>query len=288
MDVQELKFLLKLLGCNDYRGSLADVKPNPKTTGPQLRNLCRQLGDRELIACTEEITKLAISPAGKSLLASDISQFPVTATELKVLHMSANKSITPGQLKTIPAAQRQALIRDLIARGFLKIEDKKIKEVWLTERGKTYLRDECSPSGNNPAFSGKQLNHYLKFIRKFVSIPSAEPERFTVPNSNPSDRLNEKLSDTNILTDILADILQSIQELDRQIGSKNYLPIFYLRDRWQSTLSREELDTALYQLQRSDRISLSALQEGSGYTLEQLEAGIPREFGGALFFIIVN
>ncbi len=280
MDVQELKFLLKLLGCTEYRGALADVKPNPKTTVPQLRNLCRQLGDRELIACTEEVLKFTISPAGKSLLASDTSQFPVTETELKVLQTSAKKSMTPGKLKMIPAAQRQALILDLIQRGFLKIEDRKIKEVWLTERGKTYLRDECSPSGNNPVFSGKQLTHYLQFIRKSIATPIAPSDRSKSVNSVSKDSHPEKLEDT--------DILQAIQALDRQLGSKNYLPIFHLRDRLQPPLSREELDTALYRLQRSDRISLSALQEGSNYTPEQLDAGIHREFGGSLFFIIVN
>ncbi|MGB7059636.1 MAG: hypothetical protein WBD58_18175, partial [Geitlerinemataceae cyanobacterium] len=68
----------------------------------------------------------------------------------------------------------------------------------------------------------------------------------------------------------------------------NYLPIYHLRQQLQPPLSREELDRSLYQLQRDDTIELSSLQEAIHYTSEQIDAGIPQQIGGPLFFIIRN
>ena len=79
-----------------------------------------------------------------------------------------------------------------------------------------------------------------------------------------------------------------IQNLDRELATDNYLPIFYLRQKLQPPLSREEVDQALYRLQRNDKIELSSLQEAIAYTPEQIEAGIPQDIGGPLFFIIVT
>ena len=81
-------------------------------------------------------------------------------------------------------------------------------------------------------------------------------------------------------------LLQSIQTLDNELGTANYLPIFHLRQQWPD-LDREDLDRLLYQLQRQDAIELSSLQESLAYTAEQRAAGIPQEIGGPLFFISV-
>ena len=82
------------------------------------------------------------------------------------------------------------------------------------------------------------------------------------------------------------EILEIIRGLDRQFRTDNYLPIFHLRERLQPPLSREELDRALYRLERNDLIELSALQEVRAYTPEQIDAGIPQNVGGHLFFIM--
>lgn len=76
--------------------------------------------------------------------------------------------------------------------------------------------------------------------------------------------------------------MQIIRDLDRQLGTDNYLPIFHLRQKFQPPLSREQLDQLLYRLQRNDRIDLSSLQEVSAYTPEQIDAGIPQDIGGPL------
>ena len=36
----ELKFLLKLLGCNDYRGKVTDLSPSSKTSAAERDRIC--------------------------------------------------------------------------------------------------------------------------------------------------------------------------------------------------------------------------------------------------------
>lgn len=51
METQELKFLLKLIGRDNYRGKIADLKPNSKTTVAKTQSICCSLRDRELLDC---------------------------------------------------------------------------------------------------------------------------------------------------------------------------------------------------------------------------------------------
>ena len=64
MEVQELKFLLKLISKDNYRGKIQDLKPNSKTPISKTRSICRDLCDREYVACSETITKIKINSAG--------------------------------------------------------------------------------------------------------------------------------------------------------------------------------------------------------------------------------
>ncbi|NEP40021.1 MAG: hypothetical protein F6K35_12565 [Okeania sp. SIO2H7] len=83
------------------------------------------------------------------------------------------------------------------------------------------------------------------------------------------------------------EILEVIKTLDYEHGTDNYLPIYLYRGAL-PTLTRKEQDNALYHLAASDRIELSTLQEVRAYTPEQVDAGIPQDIGGRLFFIIVE
>ncbi len=58
MEVQELKFLLDLLGFPDYRAAITQIKPNPKTKAAERDSLCRTLCDRQLVGYAEEILSL--------------------------------------------------------------------------------------------------------------------------------------------------------------------------------------------------------------------------------------
>lgn len=272
MKVSELKFLLKLLGSPNYRSPLSDLKIGEKTSVTERERLCRDLANRELVAYRSEIQKFKLDAPGKSLLKFDTDDLPITDLELQVLEASKHGTITPAQTK-IPTKTRQSLIQGLAERGLIKVTEEKIKDVWLTDRGQLYLRDECSPNGNTP-ISLNLLNNYLRFLRKAISVEgSLPPSSLTAPAAG-------QLSDHQILS--------IIQDLDRELATDNYLPIFYLREKVQPPLSRDGLDQLLYHLQRSDQIELSALQETTAYTPEQIETGIPQAIGGPLFFITVS
>jgi hypothetical protein len=273
MDLQELKCLLKLLGKPDYRAAVKEIKPNDKTRLSDVYKICRRLLDRDLIGCSEEITKIQIAPPGKTLLKLEVPGLP--SQELTILKACQKEAIAPNKINIKPAKRRDEFIDSLVERGLLKVAENKIKQVWLTETGKEFLAYEYNPKGITLAISLDLLNNYLCFLRKNLS--SAEP------SSAPSQKTETAASKP---TD--AEILEAIVNLDRELGTENYLPIFYLREKFQPPLSREELDRSLYRLQKQDKIELSSLQEAIHYTPEQIKAGIPQDSGGPLFFAIVN
>jgi hypothetical protein len=290
METKKLKFLLKLLGFPDYRApvsSSSPVKPTSKTRLSELERICRELRDRDLVGCTEEITKIKIAPPGKSLLQLDPTGLPITPQELKILKACEKGTITPSQIKLTPAKTRDSLIDSLATRGFIEAAQTKITDVWLTELGKEYLREEYSPSGYQPIVSLDMLNNYLCFMRKFMS---RELQASTVQNVGASTLTTSPAPVTRQLTSPPSDeeIVQIIRNLDRKMGTNNYLPIFHLREELQPPFSKEELDQALYRLEQQDKIELSSLQEVRGYTSEQINTGIIQDIGGPLFFIIVT
>lgn len=284
MDTNELKFVLKLLGCENYRALLsASLFSSFKS---EKNKICRDLGDRELVDYSREIATVKILPPGDALLKLEPAELPITDKERKVLDKlsKATGKITPSEITSLKAAERSEILKSLNERGLIAAEIKIQRtkaEVWLTARGIEYLRDEYSPNkGSNPVISLELLNNYLRFLRKNLRV---KPEPVTA-----SSPLDEKSGVETIINPSDEEILRIIEKLDRELGTENYLPIFHLRQKLQPPLSREELDQALYRLQKTDKIDLSALQEVSAYTPEQIDAGIPQNIGGQLFFIIVN
>ena len=160
----------------------------------------------------------------------------------------------------------------------IEIKMKRLKaEVWLTERGIEVLRDEYNPEGKaNIDFN--LLGNYVRFLRKNLRFKS---EQVSTP-----DHVESHFDITSNISD--EEILETIKKLDQELGTENYLPIFHLRQKLQPPLLRDDLDQALYRLQKSDKIDFSTLQEVSAYTPEQIDAGIPQNIGGQLFFLIVN
>ncbi len=276
MDTNELKFVLKLLGFTDYRAGL-NAFDSFKT---EKNKICKALGDRELVDYTREITTVKILPPGQAVLKNP-GEVPIKDKELKVLEKIGNASakIAPSKITSPKAAERDAILEILSDRGLIEAERgiKRAKaEVWLTERGIEYLRDDYIPNkGSNPAISLELLGNYLRFLRKTLRV---KPE--PVSTALPVDIADKEISDE--------EILQIIEKLDREKGTDNYLPIFHLREKLQPPFSRDELDKALYRLQASDRIDLSSLLDPTPYTTEQIDAGILQKVGGSLFFITVN
>jgi len=271
MEAIELKFMLKLLEFTGYRAAISKIKPNSSTKASERDSICKKLCDRQLVACVEEVAKLTIAPPGKGLLELEPSELPVTAVELKALK-ACTKGIINSSDTGIKAAARQAVLQSLVERGFIKAVKTKITEVWLTERGQEFLLSEYE-SNSTATISLKMVSDYLRFMRKSVQKQETlESATESAPAISPSDE----------------EILQLIRDLDQQLRTDNYLPIFHLREKLQPPLSREELDLALYRLERNNLIELSALQEVIAYTPEQIDAGIPQNIGGRLFFIIVE
>jgi hypothetical protein len=282
MDTNELKFLLKLLGCSDYRSSLSS---SSFKAFKGKEKICQNLGDRELIDFSREIAAVKILPPAQALLKADTDQLPLKPNELKVLESisKASGKITPSKInvKSVKSGERDAILQSFYEKGLIEadIKIKKTKaEVWLTERGIEYLRDDYSPKGA-ANISLDLLNNYLRFLRKSLH---GKPEQ--VPTPAPTKQESAAVTIIN-LTD--EEILQTIRRLDQQLGSDNYLPIFHLRQKLQPPLSREELDKALYRLEEADQIELSTLAEPGDYSPEQVDAGIPQISGGSLFFITV-
>ncbi|MGB3509000.1 MAG: hypothetical protein WBA93_07125 [Microcoleaceae cyanobacterium] len=272
MDVKELKFLLKLLGYKNYIVSINKIQPEVGIKTSERDEICYRLRDRGFVNFTAEVTKFNIEAKGKSLLNGKKAAQSLTDEELKVLKASANGVISPGETG-IASTYRQAVIQDLLDRGLIKTFDQKIKEVWLTEQGKKFLCQEYSSRSNAKEISLKMLSDYLQLMRTYQSPSSPRQEKqefFKVSNNKPTD----------------SEILAVIRDLDKTLGTDNYLPIFHLRQKLQPPLSREELDRALYRLEQNDQIELSSLQEVKFYTPEQVETGIPQDIGGRLFFII--
>jgi hypothetical protein len=273
MKASELKFVLKLLGNPpSYRMALTEMKTPPKAGDRE--KLCRELGDRELVAYSTEIQRFRIEPPGKALLRLKAVELPVTEAELRILQACRQGSCTIAGLKSL-GDELQPTLRGLCDRGLIKATSEKIREVWLTDRGKLYLRDDCTPTGT-ATISLNLLNNYLRFLRKPLEL-IATPTLLGAPLQPAPPPTLGSLSDE--------DLLALITSLDHELGTENYLPIFHLRDKLRYSLSRDQLDEALYRLQRHDRIELSALQEAIAYTPEQIEAGIPQAIGGCLFFI---
>lgn len=287
MDTNELKFLLKLLGCENYRSSLSG---NIFKSFKGKNSICQNLGDREIVDYSREVAGVKILPPGQALLELDAAEIPITDKELKVLEnvSKASGKIAPSKIKSsLKAAQKEEILKNLGSRGLIETEIKLKKtkaEVWLTERGIEFLRDDFSPKkGTNPTISLDLLNNYLRFLRKSLKGKSEEAIVAAPVITSEQEQVNEK---SNSLTD--EDILQIIQKLDKELGTKDYLPIFYLREKLQPPLSRDELDQVLFQLQADDKIELSTLQEANAYTSEQIESGIEQNVGGPLFFISVE
>lgn len=279
MDTNQLKFLLKLLGCANYRTGLSSSTFN--VFKGEKNKICRDLGELEYVDYSREVATVKILPAGQALLKLDSTQLPIDNKELKVLEKISKSSgkIAPSEIKVsgLKSDEREAILTALSERGLIAIEIKMkgLKaDVWLTERGIEVLRDEYVPNkGNKPVISLDLLGNYVQFLRKNLRVKSEQVSTLVSDiNSNISDE----------------EILETIKKLDRELGTENYLPIFHLRQKLQPPLLRDDLDQALYRLQKSDKIDFSTLQEVSAYTPEQIDAGIPQNIGGQLFFLIVN
>jgi len=292
LETIELKFLLRLLKFENYRSKIADIKPNSGTKLSERVRICNKLTSKGLVEYASDITKFKLAPPGKALLSLDTTSLPVTPQEMELLQ-ACKETMTPGKLKKTPASDRQRLIRNLDERGMLKITETKITEVWLSTQGKHFLAHECEPEGNTALATAAMLGHYVSFLRDYFGqsgrqpLPTSQPKS-QQPLSQPGMQPSSAMPIGSQTKPDKQTVLQQIKQLDQQVGSKNYLPIYYLRDKLQTLLTRAELDSVLYALQREGKVDLDSLHDQGKYSHEQMAAGIRQDNGGYLFFIIVQ
>ena len=193
-----LKFILKLLGCKDYRSRLAASVFN---SFKNKKKICQDLGARQLVDYTREVGSAKILPAGQDLLKLDPGQSTITHKELKVLKRIAQAQgrITPSEIKvlSVRAHRRDAILKNLSEKGLIEIETKVKRqraEVWLTKRGIKYLRDNYNPHrSTNPIISLELLDNYVRFLRNTLPAKSVQ--------ENKSRNVDEKCV-TKKVTDI--------------------------------------------------------------------------------------
>jgi hypothetical protein len=264
---RQLKLMLRLLSYPNYRAPLDKLKFQANITLPERVRLCQDLRERGWLDFQQEIQNFTLAAPGQVLLKLDSRSLPVTPDERLILEASHKNLLTLEALPPkVPADDRLRLVRNLVDRGLLKVKKYQITDVWLTPTGLFYLRDECQPQGHTPWLSGDLLGLYLQFLRSAFD-----------PTQTATWQSQDLLDGEKIL--------QIIQDLNRDLNTDNYLPLFYLREKVQPPLSREELNQILYQLQRNDRLELCSIQEVSAYTPQQLKAAIPQRTGGSLFFV---
>lgn len=269
MNHNEFKLLVNLVSSPNHRATLAQVKPLKSMKTIEVQTIALKLRDRQLLEISEEINLIKITESGKALLQLDTTELPITPEEKKILEACQKQAIKPSQIKAKSAKVRHQLIQELIDKGLLK-GDKTIKQINLTSAGKDYLARECEPIGSNITVSSRKLGQFLQFLRDYFM--SSRSVSVAINREKPTDE----------------EVWQAIKDLDRELGCDNYLPIFHLRVKFQPPLTRDELDQAIYRLQRQDKLELSSLVEAIHYTNEQIQAGIPQNVGGPLFFLMVN
>ena len=275
----ELKFLLQLLASPQHRSPLDLLKPTPKISAADRVRLCQKLTKRGWVDRTETITQFGLAAPGRVLLGLDTTSLPVTPDELRLLQNCRDKTLRPDDLPDfLSPSQRQTLIQTLADRGLILILRRAITDVWLTPEGLDFLRHECEPKGTVPLVSGDLLVAYVQLLRHAMAHSSGSGNGDQSTGDETTAQQPQPLPS-------LAQVLQVICDLDRELNSGNYLPLFLVRQKLQPPFSREGLDGALYELQRNDLIELGSIQEVSHYTPEQLQAGIPQNVGGSLFFV---
>ncbi|NCO74083.1 MAG: hypothetical protein GW795_02730 [Cyanobacteria bacterium] len=289
MDIQEFKILLKLLDKTDYRGKIGEIKPNDKTKVSVVRNLCEQLFNRGYIDVEEKILQIKINNNGKTLLKNKALLDKENNLELIILNSCLKTSIKPSDIKLNPASKRDQLIADLVKKELIEIKEKQIIFISLTSNGKLFLAQEFLCKGlGNINLSKKLLNNYLTFIRNCYTNKDTllfKSDNFLESPDIITSEL-EEIKEKNKPS--IEEVLETIIQLDLEFNTDNYLPIFYVRNKYQSILNRQELDTILYSLQKQNKLSMSRLVDGSQYNSEEYNAGIPQKIGGPIFYLIVK
>lgn len=176
LSTPELKFLLKLLGHEDYLAPLEQLKPSPKITKADLMAIAQSLQDQDLIDYRSEVERFSITQRGRALFKMELAVRPATPDEWLVLQSCRKGAIAVEQIAAkVPHEARQDLLHNLEQREFIKVLRRSAADVQLTRTGKTFLR-RYRPRGSQAVLSLDLLTHYLNFMA-LAEQPPASLER---------------------------------------------------------------------------------------------------------------
>jgi DNA-binding PadR family transcriptional regulator len=319
--LNELRFLL-LLNPQGQKIKLAD-KRLAVFNANEKEALCRQFSGDGLIEFSRDIAD-TLTPAGQALLtliAQKQQQF--SENEAKVLEKLAATpgNLAPSKITVKPTAERDAILAQFLEQGYISVEMKTVKKkstiatVEITDAGRELVNfplseEELQVLRNLAVLSGHPVSIRTSskkivakkqdiirdsfvqkgFIQKGKKVKPADVEVWLTENGQTclnqlADQFQQMRKPVE-KPDAKA-VLAMIKDLDRELHTNNYLPIFDLRKKLQPPLSRTELDQLLVQLEQADQIELGTLLHSKDYTPEQLAAGIEQQEGKPLFFIQV-
>ena len=170
MKLKELKFILKLIAKPNYQGKISAFKLTDRTNVLETEQICRDLGNRLLVAYNEEIEKIKLTAAGIDFLGLPPAELTITADELKILQVCQKGSISSLSRIKLKAAQKAKAANNLIQRRLIEVVANKITEAWITDKGKEFLATEYSPTGcGKMIVSQKMFADYLRFLRQYLA-----------------------------------------------------------------------------------------------------------------------
>ena len=108
MEVTEIKFLLKLLSCDNYRTTISKIRLGNSIKASVRNQVCWRLFELGLVQFTEKIAKIRITAEGKTALNKNTEQ--LTQLQLKVLMACQKKGIPPSGTGVSAAQGRQIII----------------------------------------------------------------------------------------------------------------------------------------------------------------------------------
>lgn len=162
--VQELKFLLKLLGQEGYQAPLSSLKPSPKVSQRELMAIAQSLKSRGWIDYLSQIERFAITQRGRMLFRVEMAARPVTPDEWRLLQSCRQGPMNLDQIPgNVPPEASQNLLQNLEQQALIKVLRQGAAVVRLTPTGKDFLR-RYRPRGSQALLSLDMLTHYLNFL----------------------------------------------------------------------------------------------------------------------------
>jgi predicted transcriptional regulator len=169
MDIDCLKFLVRLYECRGHRVYLANWKNISDKD-----KICEYLEARGLIDFTRQVATVKTAAAGQALLQLKRGDLSIAENELRVLQKIAKSGeIAPSQIaitingQLLKAKERQLIIDKFCEQGLISVATKKAKdkcEVWLSPKGLDCIRQvndyflawESSPTPQEQAISNDE------------------------------------------------------------------------------------------------------------------------------------